>query len=63
MIDDEEPIDIETVDCEICLREVSHLDSTKEQSEHGTLFFCGLECLGLWKEQSKTELEEPHTVE
>ncbi len=48
-------LEIETVDCEICLKEVPASEAQNEEAADYVVYFCGLECYAKWKEQQGVE--------
>jgi hypothetical protein len=43
------------VACEVCLKEVPHSDTQYEEAGDYVLYFCGLECYKIWREQDEKE--------
>jgi Domain of unknown function (DUF3330) len=46
-----EPIEPESVKCEVCLKEVPASEATVPEASDYFVHFCGLECYAKWKEQ------------
>ena len=45
--------EIETVPCEICLKEIPRSEATITEVDDYVLNFCGLDCYGQWQEENK----------
>jgi hypothetical protein len=41
--------------CEVCLKEVPHTEVQLEEASDYVMYFCGLECYAIWREQDKKE--------
>lgn len=60
----DKPVELETVKCEVCLKEVPLSEATVPEATDYLVNFCGLECYEKWKEQgnaSKVEGKTPAT--
>lgn len=58
----DKPIELETVKCEVCLKEVPLSEATVPEATDYFVNFCGLECYEKWKnqgEKSKAEVKNP----
>ena len=54
--DKPEPVQVEQVACEICLKEVPLSEATVPEATDYVAYFCGLECYDKWKhQQAKTD--------
>ena len=51
MAEDEEPLEIEQVECEVCLKEIPLSEATSEEASDYVTYFCGLDCYDKWKKQ------------
>jgi hypothetical protein len=61
MIEPRKPASEQLVACEICLKEVPISEAKCPEAVEYVLYFCGLECCELWREQeaqAKREREE-----
>jgi hypothetical protein len=43
------------VACEVCLKEVPHSAAQFEEAGDYVMYFCGLECYTVWREQDEKE--------
>lgn len=58
----DKPIELESVKCEVCLKEVPISEATVPEASDYFVHFCGLECYEKWKEQgdkSKVQANNP----
>lgn len=58
----DKPVEVETVKCEVCLKEVPLSEATVPEASDYFVNFCGFECYEKWKAQcspSKVEGENP----
>ncbi len=44
-----------TVSCEVCLEQVPSSEAKMEEANDYVLYFCGLDCYGIWRERSNRE--------
>jgi len=51
----DKPVDLETVACEVCSREIPKTEATMPETEEDAVYFCGLGCYTRWKEQEGIE--------
>jgi len=51
-------IELEIVECEICLKEVPVSAATSEEAQDYVAYFCGIDCFARWKQQQEESLEE-----
>lgn len=51
MTNKDQPAEIETVQCEVCMKEVPVSEAKVPEATDYVVYFCGLECYGKWKEQ------------
>ena len=49
MTKDDKQIDVELVDCEVCLKEVPKSEATVPEAMDYVAHFCGLNCYEKWK--------------
>ncbi len=49
----DKPVEVETVKCEVCLKEVPLSEATVSEASDYFVNFCGLECFEKWKAQGK----------
>lgn len=62
MTKNDKPVEIETVKCEVCLKEVPLSEATVPEATDYFVNFCGLECYEQWKEKgnkSNVEVKKP----
>ncbi|MDH5446382.1 MAG: DUF3330 domain-containing protein [Gammaproteobacteria bacterium] len=45
----------ETVECQICLKEVPVSEANSDEARDYVFHFCGIECYGKWQEQEKQQ--------
>ena len=60
--DKPEPVQVEQVACEICLKEVPLSEAIVPEATDYVAYFCGLDCYDKWKnQQAKTDgpVEKP----
>jgi len=50
--------EIETVSCEICLKEVPLSEANRFEAEDYVAHFCGLECFSTWKQRSEAHKQQ-----
>jgi len=43
------------VACEVCLTEVPHTKAQYQEAGDYVMYFCGLECYKIWREQDEKE--------
>ncbi|MDO9144991.1 DUF3330 domain-containing protein [Rhodoferax sp.] len=58
----DKPIELESVQCEVCLKEVPISEATIPEASDYFVHFCGLECYEKWKQQgdkSKAQANSP----
>lgn len=58
----DKPVELESVQCEVCLKEVPLSEATVPEATDYVVHFCGLECYEKWKEQgdkSKPQANSP----
>ena len=55
MNEHEESTEIETVPCEICLKEIPRSEAKIEEASEYVLYFCGLDCYEKWRGQNETK--------
>jgi hypothetical protein len=53
MSESEKPIELETVACEICLKEIPKSEATIGEAGDYVLYFCGLDCYGKWQDEKE----------
>lgn len=53
MSEQEQTIEVKTVKCDICMKEVPASEAKNEEAEDYVVHFCGLECYSKWKEQKQ----------
>lgn len=46
-------VEVELIECEICLREVPITEATSPEAADYVVYFCGLECYDKWMNQDK----------
>lgn len=51
MAKSEQPVEMEQVECEVCLKEIPVSDATSEEVSDYVAYFCGLDCYEKWKKQ------------
>ena len=52
-----EAAEVETVSCEICLKEVPTSEATTPEAMDYVAHFCGLECYSKWQKGSEKSVE------
>lgn len=60
----DKPIDLDSVKCEMCLKEVPVSEATIPEASDYFVHFCGLECYEKWKRQgdeSKSQAQNPES--
>ncbi len=50
----DKPAELETVACEVCLKEVPVSEATVPEAADYVVHFCGLDCYQKWKAQGNT---------
>lgn len=55
MNEDKKPVQDETVECKVCLKEVPISEAKSEEATDYVVHFCGLECYTKWKEQNQKQ--------
>ena len=48
----DKPVELESVQCEVCLKEIPLSEATVPEATDYVVHFCGLECFEKWKGQS-----------
>jgi hypothetical protein len=46
-----EPLQVEQIACEICLKEVPRSEAVVSEATDYVAYFCGLDCYGKWKDE------------
>lgn len=62
MSNHDKPVELESVRCEVCMKEVPVSEATVPEATDYVVHFCGLECYQKWKEQgdkSKVQANSP----
>ena len=49
------PIEIETLSCDLCLKEIPVSEAKSEEATDYVVYFCGLDCYQQWLTQSAEE--------
>lgn len=57
----DKPAELETVACEICLKEVPVSEATVPEATDYVVHFCGLDCYQKWKAQGDTPIDQSPT--
>ena len=52
MTDEKNPLDPETVACEVCMKEIPISESKSHEASDYFLHYCSLDCYARWKEQN-----------
>lgn len=47
----EQPIEVDRVACEVCLKEVPKSEAVVPEASDYVAYFCGLECYEVWRRQ------------
>lgn len=47
------PTAVETIQCDVCMREIPKSAATNAEVQDYVMHFCGLECYDQWREQVK----------
>ena len=47
----EPALEVELVDCEVCLKEIPVSEANSEEARDYVVYFCGLECYARWRAQ------------
>jgi len=55
MPDNEKAIELEIVECEICLKEIPVSEAKMDEAVDYVHHFCGIECYARWREQETPE--------
>lgn len=45
----------ETIECEVCLKEIPKAEAKSEEATDYVIHFCGLDCYSKWKEEGKNK--------
>ena len=53
MTTNDKPVELESVKCDVCLKEVPVSEATVSEASDYFVHFCGLECYEKWKEKGK----------
>lgn len=53
MTPNDKPVTVETVACDVCMKEVPVSEATVPEASDYFVHFCGLECYAKWSEQSQ----------
>ena len=53
MTPNDKPVTVESVQCDVCLKEVPVSEATVPEASDYFVHFCGLECYAKWKEQGQ----------
>lgn len=48
-----QPVQMEHVACEVCLKEVPRSEAVVSEAADYVAYFCGLDCYGQWKTQGE----------
>lgn len=51
MTKEDKPIDVELIDCEVCMKELPKSEALVPEATDYVVYFCGLDCLERWKSQ------------
>lgn len=51
----EKPVEIEQVECEVCLKEIPVSEARSEEASDYVTYFCGLDCYAKWKNQPEKD--------
>lgn len=60
----DKPVELDSVKCEVCLKEVPVSESTIPEASDYFVHFCGLECYEKWRMQgdkSKVQVQSPES--
>ena len=58
MAEQDKPTEVETVSCEVCLKEVPVSVAKVDEGADYVRHFCGLECYAKWKEKEQLKGSE-----
>lgn len=53
--------ELETVACEVCMKEVPVSEATVPEATDYVVHFCGLDCYQKWKAQGKAPIDQSPT--
>lgn len=62
MTSKDKPVELESVQCDVCMKEVPVSEATVPEATDYVVHFCGLECYEKWKAQgdkSKVQANSP----
>ncbi|MBE0474866.1 DUF3330 domain-containing protein [Rhodoferax sp.] len=55
----DKPVELESVQCDVCMKEVPVSEATVPEATDYVVHFCGLECYEKWKAQGKETRAQP----
>lgn len=58
MTPNDKPVTVESVKCDVCLKEVPVSEATVPEASDYFVHFCGLECYAKWKEQGQAPKDQ-----
>lgn len=53
-----QPVETETVACEVCLKQIPVSEAKNEEAQDYVVHFCGLDCHEKWKAQQSSKENE-----
>lgn len=57
----DKPAELETVACEVCMKEVPVSEATVPEATDYVVHFCGLDCYQKWKAQESAPIDQSPT--
>ncbi len=58
MTSHDKPVELEPVQCDVCMKEVPASEAIVPEATDYVVHFCGLECFEKWKEQSDNSKDQ-----
>ncbi len=49
------PVSVETIHCDVCMKEIPVSEAKNAEAQDYVMHFCGLECYDQWSKQTTTE--------
>ena len=53
MSNSEDPLPVEQISCEVCLKEIPLSEAKSEEATDYVVYFCGLDCYETWSSQDE----------
>lgn len=62
MTNNDKPVELETVACAVCMKEVPLSEATVPEATDYVLHFCGLDCYAKWKQEADSSKVPANTA-